>query len=212
LATIAIKGKASSSKSLFPNLSKHTCLIEKEGKKKVKTNAPSSPKYITSDEDSLSSDDNISSDDDDSLPSELLKKHNAMIKDLRRQVGVRDGLLVQQEELLVQERKSNEEFKKLLALEKSKVEKLDKELAQRKETTYSLKSSIGALQGQHNLLQKTHQDREVQFDTLWPSTSNKSSDPEAHKASRRKGCERCYNLDIDALCAQANILTLSKCL
>jgi hypothetical protein len=32
VATIAIKGKTSSSKSLFPKLSKHTCLITKEGK------------------------------------------------------------------------------------------------------------------------------------------------------------------------------------
>jgi hypothetical protein len=48
--------------------------MAKEGKKKVRTNAPSSPKYITSDEDTLSSDGNASSDDDDSLPSELLKK------------------------------------------------------------------------------------------------------------------------------------------
>jgi hypothetical protein len=61
LATIAIKGKASSSKSLFPNLSKHTCLMAKEGKKKVKMIAPSSPKYITGNEDTLSSDDNVSS-------------------------------------------------------------------------------------------------------------------------------------------------------
>jgi hypothetical protein len=34
LMTIAIKGNASSSKSLFPNLSKHTCLMAKEGKNK----------------------------------------------------------------------------------------------------------------------------------------------------------------------------------
>jgi hypothetical protein len=102
LATIAIKGKASSSKLLFPNLSKHTCLMAKEGRKKVKTNAPSSPKYIISDEDTLSSDDNASSDDDDSLPSELLKNPNAMIKGLMKQVGLRDELLEQQEELLVQ--------------------------------------------------------------------------------------------------------------
>jgi hypothetical protein len=43
--------------------------MAKEGKKKVKTNAPSSPKYATSDEDTLSSDD----DDDNSLSSELCK-------------------------------------------------------------------------------------------------------------------------------------------
>jgi predicted nuclease with TOPRIM domain len=140
--------------------------MAKESKKKVKTNVSSSPKYITSNEDTLSSDDNISSDDDDSLPSELLKNPNAMIKGLIKQVGVRDELLEQQEELLVQERKSNEELRKLLALKKGKVEKLNQELAQSKETTCSLKSSIGALQGQHDVLQKTHQDLEVQFDAL----------------------------------------------
>jgi hypothetical protein len=75
LATIAIKGKASSSKSLFPKFSKHTCLMTKEGKKKVKSNASSSSssKYVMSDEDTLSSDNYASSDDDESLPSEFVK-------------------------------------------------------------------------------------------------------------------------------------------
>jgi hypothetical protein len=132
LATIAIKGKASSSKSLFPNLHKNTCLMAKESKKKVKSKASSSPKYVTSDEDTLSSDNYASSDNDDSLPSELVKNPNAMIKGLMKQVGARDELLEQQEELLVQERKISEELKKLLALEKGKVEKLDQELAQSK--------------------------------------------------------------------------------
>jgi septal ring factor EnvC (AmiA/AmiB activator) len=63
--------------------------------------------------------------------------------------------------LLKKQRKSNEELKKLLALEKGKVEKLDEELAQSKNTTSSLESSIGALQDQHDVLQKTHQDLEV---------------------------------------------------
>jgi hypothetical protein len=194
LATIAIKGKSSSSKSLFPNLPKYTCLMTKEGKKKVKTNTPSSPKYVTSDEYTLSSD------DDDSLPCELCKNPNAMIKGHMKQVGVRDEFLEQQEELFVQEIKSNEEFKKLLALQKSKVEKLDQELAQSKETTCILKSSIGALQGQHDVFQKTHQDLEVQFNALWSSTSKTSSDPKVPKASTSKGCQRCYNLDLNVFC------------
>jgi hypothetical protein len=75
-----------------------------------------------------------------------------MIKRLMKQVRVRDGLLEQQEELLVQERKNNKELKMLLALEKSKVEKLDQKLAQIKETTCSSKSSIGVVQGQHDVL------------------------------------------------------------
>jgi hypothetical protein len=108
----------------------------------------------------------MSSDDDDSLPNELLRKPKAMIKGLMKQVGVRDKLLEHQEELLVQDRKISKELKKLLALEKCKVEKLDQKLAQSKETTCSLKSSIGALQCQHDVLLKTHRDLEVQFDAL----------------------------------------------
>jgi hypothetical protein len=46
------------------------------------------------------------------------------------------------------------------------VEKLDQELAKSKETTYSLKSSISDLQDQHDVLLKTQQDLEVQFDAL----------------------------------------------
>jgi hypothetical protein len=55
-----------------------------------------------------------------------------MIKGLMRQVGARDKLLEQQEELIIQERKISEEFKKLLTLQKGKIEKLDQELAKRK--------------------------------------------------------------------------------
>jgi hypothetical protein len=166
VATITIKGKASSSKSFFPKLSKHTCLMAKEGRKKVKSNTSSSFKYVTSDEDTLSSDNYDSSDDDNPPPSELVKNPNAIIKGLMRQVGARDELLEQQEELLVQERRISEELKKLLTLEKSKVEKLDQELTKSKETTCSLKSSIDTLQGQHDVLLQTHQDLEVQFDAL----------------------------------------------
>jgi hypothetical protein len=64
--------------------------MAKEVKKKVKPDAPSSLKYVTSDEDTLSSDD-----DDDSLLSELCKNLNAMIKRLMKQVRVRDELLEQ---------------------------------------------------------------------------------------------------------------------
>jgi hypothetical protein len=84
VATIAIKGKASSSKSLFSNLPKHTCLMAKESKNKVKSKASPSPKYVTSDEDSLSSDNYDSSHDDNLLPSELVKNPIAMIKVLMR--------------------------------------------------------------------------------------------------------------------------------
>jgi hypothetical protein len=49
MATIAIKGNSFSSKSLFPNLNKHTCLMAKENKKKVKVKN-SSPQCTSSDD------------------------------------------------------------------------------------------------------------------------------------------------------------------
>jgi seryl-tRNA synthetase len=105
--------------------------------------------------------------------------------------------------LLVQERKSNSELKKLLALEKEKNEKLDQELDKSKETTTSLESLIGALQETHDALQKTHKDVEVQFVALWSSfSSTPSSDLDRAKASTSNGCDRCYNIDINALCTQ----------
>jgi hypothetical protein len=91
--------------------------LAKECKKKVKTKAPSSPKYVSSNEDTPSSDeDTLLSDDDDPLHSEFCKNPNAMIKGLMKQVTIRDELLEGQEKLLVQERKSNNELKKLLVL------------------------------------------------------------------------------------------------
>jgi hypothetical protein len=54
----------------------------KEGTTKVKTNTSSSPKYVTSNKDTLSSDNYDSSDDDNPLSSELVKKSNAIIKGL----------------------------------------------------------------------------------------------------------------------------------
>jgi hypothetical protein len=69
--------------------------MAKEGRKKVKSNTSSSPKYVTSDEDTLFSDNYKSSDDDNPFPSELVKNPNAMIKGLMRQVGARDEILEQ---------------------------------------------------------------------------------------------------------------------
>jgi hypothetical protein len=43
----------------------------------------------------------------------------------------------------------------------------------------------------------------VQFDALWASTPKSSSTPKTTKASTSNGCERCYNIDIDALYAKS---------
>jgi hypothetical protein len=55
------------------------------------------------------------------------------------------------------------------------MEKFDQELDKSKETTCSLKISIGVVQGQYDVLLNTHQDIEVQFSALWSSTSKTST-------------------------------------
>jgi hypothetical protein len=71
---------------------------------------------------------------------------------LLSEVGIHDELLYQQEKLLVQEKESNQELKKLSNIENEKNEKLDQELAQSKETISSIKSSSGALQDSYQVL------------------------------------------------------------
>jgi hypothetical protein len=163
----------------------------KENKRMVKIKDISPPKYV-------SSDGNDDIDDDDApFPNGLNEKR--VIKMLGKEFVAWDQLLENQEDLLEQERKNTCELKILLKLEKEKNE----ELAQGEETISSLNSSSGALQDSYDVLQKTHKDLEVQFNTLWVSTLKPSSTPETTKASTSKGCERCYNIHIDALCAQS---------
>jgi hypothetical protein len=80
VATVAIKGTSSSSKSLFPKLNqgKHTCIMVKKSKRTVKTKGSSSPKYV-------------SSDDDTPLPHDMNEK--AVIKRLGNELVVQDQLL-----------------------------------------------------------------------------------------------------------------------
>jgi hypothetical protein len=89
VATMAIKGTSSSSKSLFSkvNKGKNTCIMAKESKHKVKIKGSSSPKYVFSDDD-----------DDAPLPHGMNEK--AVIKRLEKELVVRDQLLEVQEDLL----------------------------------------------------------------------------------------------------------------
>jgi hypothetical protein len=163
--------------------------MAKENKQKIKTKGLSSSKYVSSDDD----------DSDDAPPFSNGINQKEIMKKLGKELIARDQLLEDQEDFLEQERKSTCELKKLLKLEKEK----NKEFAQGKEIISSLKSSIDVLQDSYDVLQKTHKDLEVQFDAFWASTSKPSSTHETTKFSTSNGCERCYNIDIDALCAQS---------
>jgi hypothetical protein len=178
VATVAIKGSSSSSrKSLFPNLNngKYTCPMAKESKRKIKPKT-SPPKYVSIDDELGSSDEE--DEDEEVLLNDMSNSLKVRIKRLLSQVGIRDELLDHQVKLLIQEKESNQELKRLLKLEKEKKEKLDQELTQSKETISSLKSSCAALQNTYDVLQKTHKDIEVQFDALWSSTFKPSNNNE----------------------------------
>jgi hypothetical protein len=128
VATIAIKGSSSSSRNFFfPNLNKgkHACIMAKESKRKVKHKS-SPPKYVSSG-DKLDSSDG-EDEDEEALLEAMSKNPKARIKRLLSEVGIHDEILDQQEKLLVQEKESNQELKKLLKLEKEKMRSLTKNL------------------------------------------------------------------------------------
>jgi hypothetical protein len=95
VATVAIKSSSSSSsKSLFSNLNKgkHTCLMEKESRRKVKSKT-SPPKYVYSDDELDSSD--KEDEDKEALLNAMNKNPKARIKVLLGEVGLCDELIVQ---------------------------------------------------------------------------------------------------------------------
>jgi hypothetical protein len=111
------------------NKGKRTCLMAKKSRRKVKSKT-SPPLYV-------SNDDNLGSSDEEDEDKEVLlnamrKYPKARIKGLLGEVILHDELLDQQENLLIQEKESNQELKKLFKLEKEKNEKLDHELTQSK--------------------------------------------------------------------------------
>jgi hypothetical protein len=114
VATVAIKGTTSSTKSLFSKLNKeeYTCLMAKESKHRIKTKGSSSPRYLTSDD----------------VPLPIGMNEKATIRKLGKELIVRDQFLEVQEYLLEQERQTNCELNKLLKLEKEKMRILPKNL------------------------------------------------------------------------------------
>jgi hypothetical protein len=197
MATVAIKGISSSSKSLFTKLNKgkNTCLMAKENKRKVKTKGLSSPKYISSDDDD--------SNDDTSFSNGMTKKD--IIKKLGKELVARDQLPKDQEDLLEQERKNTCKLKKLMKLGKEKNE----ELAHVKETISSFKSSSDTLQDSYDVLKKTNKDLEVQFDALWHALQSLQAHPKLPKPPLAMVVKDAIILILMLLVLKANIPMLS---
>jgi hypothetical protein len=97
----------------------------KESKKKVKSKF-SPPNYVSSDDELDSTDEE--DEDEETLLNAMCKNPKERMKGLLKEIGIRDELLDQQEKLLVQERESNQELKKLLKLKRRKMRSLTKNL------------------------------------------------------------------------------------
>jgi len=201
VASIAIQ-MASSVPCLFTNLtddeSDHipTCLMAKG--KKVSTETPSS-----------------SDDDESSIRDNMIKEFGLngykVIKKLMEKLEKREMSLEKQEDLLVLEKKRNLDLETSLAKANERVEKLVKELSlandsieEKNVELAKANSSIDSLKVANVLLQENilcldvrYKDLEVQFNTLWETTP---SSPKANlnsNVSTSKGCNRCYNHDMD---------------
>jgi hypothetical protein len=124
-----------------PNLNKwkHTCLMAKESRRKVKSKT-SPPKYVSSDDDLGSSDEE--DEDEEALLNVICKNPKARIKGLLSEVGLRDELVDQQEKLYIQEKEGNQELKKLLKLEKVKNESLIKNLCKARRLSLDSRAQV----------------------------------------------------------------------
>ena len=69
-----------------------------------------------------------------------------------------------------------------------------------------LKSKKHALQESLSCLEVKYKDLEVQFNTLWESTSSSSKDPSNSIPSTSMSCHKCLNVDIDACVANVSKL------
>jgi hypothetical protein len=99
--------------------------MTKESKKKVKSKS-SPPKYVSTDDELDSSDEE--DEDEETLLNAMCKNPKERMKGLLKEIGIHNELLDQQEKLLVQERESNQELKKVLKLDKEKMRSLTKNL------------------------------------------------------------------------------------
>jgi hypothetical protein len=196
----------SSSSRLFANLSDDnldtpTCLMAKGDKVSSDSPTPYSNKCESDDE------------DDEQYATNLIKRFGkdatTKILNLMYTIDKRESCIESQGELLLEEREKNQGLEACLSKEKEKVEKLRVELSLAKDSYErlskehsSLNDSLASLKSDYSLVQDSltslkdkHHELELNYDTLLKSTSTLSKNS---KASTSEGCEKCYNVDINA--------------
>jgi phosphoribosyl-AMP cyclohydrolase len=92
-----------------------------------------------------------------------------------------------------------EKTQDMLISERSELEALRLEVDQAEGIIATLKEDLAASQVQCNSLKSMNEELEEQYSLLWSSTSHPLKTKGDSSASTRKGCERCHNVDFDAM-------------
>jgi hypothetical protein len=117
-------------------------------------------------------------------------------------------LLNKQEDLLILEKEKNVELKKRLAKEVKKVEKLTNDLTLAEDSTLGLKKINLSLREDFNVLNAKYKAIEVQFETLWQSSSTSNDASCSNTTPTSDNCDRCNSIDIIA--CETNIVKVKK--
>ncbi|XP_066166773.1 uncharacterized protein [Oryza sativa Japonica Group] len=209
VATVAFKSSSSSKERLFNNLSDddddsyHYSCFMAQGRK-VMTQKPTQTSL-----DVDSSDKESDNELDDVLKS-FSKPAMQHLAKLMRALDSKEQLLERQEELLILEKKRNLALGESLAKECAKNEHLTNEFNLANGSLASIRNVNETLQEKFASLEKSHKDLEVQFDTLWNSTSQPNVVSNSSNPSTSNGCARCYNIDLNSYATSVDAMQALK--
>jgi predicted RNase H-like nuclease (RuvC/YqgF family) len=155
---------------------------------KVKTDSKSSPP--PSDESEMDSSDESSDEEANQLVSDMDKQSTDFIASLIVEL---------------------EKCQDTLRFERSELESLHLEVSQAESVIATLKEDLAASQAQCNSLKSMNEELEEQYSLLWSSTSHPLEVKCDSSASTSKGCDKCYNIDLESYATNlANMEALKK--
>jgi hypothetical protein len=134
----------------------------------------------------------------DQITKNLDPKTKLSITKLMKDLESVQTKLESREETIIQQEDIYFTSKEALALERSEVESLRKALAKQKGDHAIIKKENIALKKKYCDLDEKHKELEMQYNVLWDSNSHPSKAKDVFAPSTSQGCEKYYNLDLNA--------------
>ena len=142
-----------------------------------KVKLKSKPSPPPSDNSDIDSSDESSDEEIDHLLGKMDKKSRAFMAELVKEL---------------------EKTQDTLVSERSELEALRLEVNQVESINATLMKDLAASQAQCNSLKSRNEELEEQYSLLWSSTSHPPNAKVDSSASTSKGCDKCYNVDLDS--------------